>query len=191
MKGLGMATAAAVTIVMFAGNKASAQLPSVVQLPSFQTFSYSGSVVVPDRGTTSLGGVRSSATLSRRRPGARGFARNQANSGLSLSATIIDLDEMDRQIRGRADQVMNGPQAINADGTLRSRRRIDPVEEGKSLVRFARRQYREGNKSESFATYQMAIGVLDGKLRELARAEFRRVFGEAADQSLRMASRRR
>lgn len=191
MKGLRMATAAAVTIVTLAVKEAPAQIPSVVQLPSFRTFSYTGSVVVPDRGTTSLGGVRSSATFSQRRPGARAFSRNQANAGLAASATIIDLDEMDRQIRGPADRAIPGPQVINADGTLRIRRRIDPVEEGKSLVRFARKQYREGNRSESFATYQMAIGVLDGKLRELARAEFRRVFGEAADQSLRMASRRR
>jgi hypothetical protein len=184
MKGLGIVTAAVASVVTFGCNAASAQLPSVVQLPSFQTFSYTGSVVVPDRGTTSLGGVRSSAMSLQRRPGARAFGRNQANAGLSVSATIIDLDEMDRQIRGGV------PQALNPDGTVK-RRRIDPVEEGKSLVRFARKQYRQGQQSESFATYQMAIGILDGKLRELAQAEFRRVFGEAADQTLRMASRRR
>jgi hypothetical protein len=185
MKGLGIMTAAVVGAVAMGWNAASAQIPSVVQLPSFQTFSYSGSVVVPDRGTTSLGGVRSSAMSSQRRLGARAFGRNQANAGLSVSATIIDLDEMDRQILGA------GPQALNPDGSLRKRRGIDPVEEGKTLVRFARKQYREGRRSESFATYQMAISVLDGRLRELAQAEFRRVFGEAADQSLRMASRRR
>ncbi len=185
MKGFGIVAAAVASVVTFGCSAALAQLPSVVQLPSFQTFSYTGSVVVPDRGTTSLGGVRSSAMSSQRRLGARAFGRNQANAGLSVSATIIDLDEMDRQIRGEV------PQALNPDRTLKSRRRIDPVEEGKALVRFARRQYREGHRSESFATYQMAIGILDGKLRELAQAEFRRVFGEAADQSLRMASRRR
>ena len=68
---------------------------------------------------------------------------------------------------------------------------MDPTEEGKSLVRFARTQYREGNKAASFDTYRMAIQVLQGRLRELATVEFRRVFGTAADQSLRMASARR
>ncbi len=66
---------------------------------------------------------------------------------------------------------------------------MDPVEEGKALVRYARQQYREGKTSESFVTYQMAIGVLDGRLKDLAVVEFRRVFGVAAEQSLRLAQR--
>ena len=71
------------------------------------------------------------------------------------------------------------------------RKAMDPTEEGKALVRFARKQYREGRKAASFDTYRMAIQVLDGRLRELAIVEFRRVFGTAADQSLRLASARR
>ena len=159
------------------------QLPSVVQLPSFQTFSYSGTVVVPDRGTTSLGGVRSSAMSSQRRPGSRSFGLSQSNAQAAVSATIIDLNEMDRQILGAS------PQQLARGGTSMRSRAVDPVEEGKALVRYARRQYLDGKKSESFVTYQMAIGVLDGRLKDLALVEFRRVFGVAAEQSLRLANR--
>lgn len=160
------------------------QLPSVVQLPSFQTFSFSGSVVVPDGGTTSLGGVGSSAIYSQRRPTSRSFGSSLSNSHASVSARIIDLNEMDRQILGAS------PQELLHNGQPNRPRAIDPVEEGKALVRHARRQYREGEKSGSFVTYQMAIGILNGQLRELAVLEFRRVFGEAADQSLSVARNR-
>ena len=47
-----------------------------------------------------------------------------------------------------------------------------------------------GNKTDSFDTYRMAISVLEGRLQELAIKEFRRVFGPAADQTLRVASTR-
>ena len=168
---------------MLGQHEARGQLPSVVQLPSFQTFSYSGSVVVPDGGTTSLGGVRSSAMRSRQRPLSRSFGINQSNAQAAVTATIIDLNEMDRQIRG------SSPQNLAHSGDSKRARAVDPVEEGKALVRHARRQYREGKKSESFITYQMAIGVLDGRLRDLAVVEFKRVFGVAAAQSLRLAQR--
>ncbi len=159
------------------------QVPSVVQLPSFQTFSYSGSVLVPDRGTTSLGGVSRSAMSSQRRPLSRSFGWSQSNAQAAVSATIIDLNEMDRQILG------SSPKEFVRRGQLAQTGKADPVEEGKSLVRYARKQYLQGKQSESFVTYQMAIGVLDGRLRELALAEFRRVFGAAAEQTLHLAQR--
>ena len=168
---------------------ASAQraIPSVVQLPSFQTFSYSGSVVVPDSGGAYLGGNRTSSSSSRRRGLNRGFGFAQGASQLSVHPTIIDNNEIDRQLLGGTPKQFlasnRGKESVSKP--------VDRNEEGKSLVRFARRQYQEGNKTASFDTYRLAIEVLDGRLEELAKAEFRRVFGTAADQSLRMASRRR
>jgi hypothetical protein len=164
---------------------ASGQLPSVVQLPSFRTFSYSGTVVVPDGGSAYLGGNRTSLSGSSRRGLSRGFGFSQGISQASVTATIIDLDEIDRHLLGATPQ-----EFVKASQRDRAKQ-VDPTEEGKALVRYARRQYREGKKTAAFDTYRMAISVLRGRLRELAEAEFRRVFGSAADQSLRMASRRR
>lgn len=163
---------------------AEGQLPSVVQLPSFQTFSYSGSVLVPDRGTAVLGGNRTSASFSSRSPFHRRVFGGQTNQQAAISATIIDLQEMDRQILGGSPQQFakrssDGSQPGGPLGRL-----ADPILEGKSLVRRARQLYLEDRKSDAFATYQVAIEVLPGRLRELAIAEFRRVFGAAADQSL-------
>lgn len=170
------------------------RIPSVVQLPSFQTFSYSGTVVVPDSGAGYLGGNRSSASGARRRAFNRAFGSSLGNSQASVAPTIVDHNEIDRQLLGGTPKEFvkserKNAAAGNLGGT--KRKSIDPVEEGKALVRFARAQYREGKKSAAFDTYLMAIQVLNGRLRELAIVEFRRVFGTAADQSLRMASVRR
>jgi hypothetical protein len=120
---------------------------------------------------------------SQQRQMSRSFGLSQSNAQAAVSATIIDLNEMDRQILGAT------PKEFIRNGRRERTRPADPVEEGKALVRYARQQYREGKTSESFVTYQMAIGVLDGRLHELAIAEFRRVFGTAAEQSLRLAQR--
>lgn len=164
------------------------QLPAVVQLPSFQTFSYSGTVVVPDSGAAYLGGNNTSASGWSRRGLSRGFGSALGSSQASISATIIDHGEIDRQLLGgtpqeflKSDRGKSDPRAAG----------VDPAEEGKALVRYAREQYREGNEAAAFDTYRMAIGVLQGRLRELATIEFRRVFGAAADQSLSVASRLR
>jgi hypothetical protein len=171
---------------------AQSAIPSVVQLPSFQTFSYSGTVVVPDSGGAYLGGVSRSSSSSSRRGLSRGFGFAQSNSQLSVHPTIIDNNEIDRQLLGGTPkQFVEAERAKANQAKAQVAHHVDPSEEGKALVRFARKQYREGNKTASFDTYRMAIGVLDGRLHELAKVEFRRVFGSAADQSLRMASLRR
>jgi len=178
MKSLRVSTLLTIFTLAMSQTNAPGQAPSVVQLPSFQTFSYSGSVLVPDRGTGYLGGVRSSATASRRTPLARSFVARRASAQASVSATIIDLAEMDRQILG------DSPQGFVQKQQSSLTKRADPTEEGKALVRYARRQHREGNQSQAFATYQMAIACLDGRLRELAMLEFKKVYGQAANQAL-------
>ena len=174
-----------------------AQLPSVVQLPSFHTFSFSGSVLVPDGGTTSLGGVKRSASGYNHRGWNRGYGSVNSNSNASISARIIDLAEMDRQILGGSPQDflrrmrMQDRELEKQDPSGAARQPLSRTEEGKALVRFARKEYREGRKSSSIQAYGMAIGKLDGRLKTLAEAEFRRVFGTMAEQLLQLSSLRR
>ena len=186
-----------------------AQLPSVVQLPSFHTFSYGGSVLVPDGGTTSLGGVKRSATGYNRRGWNRGYGSVNSTSNLSVSARIIDLAEMDRQILGGSPAefvrrmrvqekeaiATHSPVAVVGRQTQIIQKSKSPMlsrtEEGKALVRFARQEYREGRKSSSIQAYGMAINQLDGRLKTLAIAEFRRAFGATAEQLLQLSSLRR
>ena len=162
---------------------AEAQLPTTVQLPSFSSFSYRGTVVVPDNGGAYLGGVNRSATGLNRRGLSRGFGSSLGHSGASVHATIIDHSEIDRQLLG-----VDPKELVKGKST---RKKADPDAEGKALVRYARQMYREGKEGQSFDTYRMAIKVLRPGLREFATREFERVFGEPAKQAVRMASMRR
>lgn len=155
----------------------------VVQLPSISTFYYSGTVVVPDGGTASLGGIRSAASQSRQRGFRGGFGSSpwgasQATGQASVSATIIDLDAIDRQVRGEMP--------LGSDSSRSSPAQRDT--DGKALVRHARRLHAQGNVSAAFRGYQAAIEMLSPSLRSLARAEFKRVFGAAAEQALSVSA---
>ena len=92
----------------------SAQVPTTVQLPTFRQFSTNSSVLVPDQGSASLGGVNSFQSGSSssgvpvlgRLPGIgrafnnRAFGANTNSSQVRVHATIIDLEEMDAALRG-------------------------------------------------------------------------------------------
>ncbi|TWT92385.1 hypothetical protein [Stieleria varia] len=153
----------------------------VVQLPTFHQFSYNGSVLVPDGGTTSLGGVSRSAIGSSHRPGSRALGATLSRSNASVTVTIIDHDEIDRQIRGVTADRPNGFPVDPAAAKV-----VDQDAEGKALVRYARAKYRSGDQSAAFEGYRMAIAVLSPNLRQLAEAEFKRQFGSAATQALSM-----
>jgi hypothetical protein len=168
-------------------------LPSVVQLPSFSTFRYNGTVVVPDSGGAYLGGIKRFASSSTRRGRGLGHAvgGGLGGSGASAHATIIDLNEMDRQILGGTPEQFLRSERLQQAGAGKSKSAVDPDAEGKALVRYARRMYREGNQSRAFDGYLLAIDVLSPRLRDLAAAEFKRVFGPAAEQATRMQTLRR
>ncbi|GAA5510110.1 hypothetical protein [Novipirellula caenicola] len=180
-----------IAIVAFAilrpGGTATAQ---TVQLPSIETFSYSGSVLVPDRGTTYLGGNRSASFGSNRNGLHHGFGSSQSISQATASATIIDLAEMDRQILGGTPEQFLTRERERERSAAAPPTNRDPDYHGKALVRHARTQYRQGNMSSAFAAYQQAIAVLSPHLKNLATAEFKRVFGTAAEQTLHMATLR-
>ncbi len=137
----------------------------IIQLPSVHTFSSSGSVLVPDSGGAYLGGRNFSASRSMSRPGNRTLDRRAGAGGTSVHVTIIDLDALDRDILG------SDPNQLRQKHS-----RVEPSEEGKQLVRFARSQLKSGNQGAAFDAYRMAVAILPGELRGLAVAEMRRAF---------------
>ena len=146
----------------------------VVQLPTIQTFSYSGSVLVPYGGTSSLGGVsRSGWSTSRRGFGPFSQSRSggfASSSVLSASATIIDLDAMDRAIGGvdRRSTAVDRSEPVGKP--------VSMVQEGKRLVRYARRRRSEGDHEMARIGYELAITKLDGELLRYAVAEYRTAY---------------
>jgi hypothetical protein len=86
-------------------------VPTTVQLPSFAFFSVNTTVSVPDSGGASLGGMNHARDASATRGFGplrnRGLGGDRLASGVSVHATIIDHDELDRAVRGEA--AMRGP----------------------------------------------------------------------------------
>ncbi len=88
----------------------SAAHAQVVQLPTFQSFSTDSSVLVPDQGTASLGGVTRSITGSNQfgppfLPSNRSFGSQTGAAGMSVSAKIHDFEAMDAALLGGATEV--------------------------------------------------------------------------------------
>jgi hypothetical protein len=153
----------------------------IVQLPSFHTFSYSGTVEVPDGGTMSLGGNAYSSSARSQRSGlfpgpvARAGLNQAANA--SVTATIIDHQEIDRQLLGQSPQsLIDRHQAIEAQRNREARgvKPADRTEEGKALVRYARALYQQRRYADSKHTYEMAVAILEPPLQALAIAEMQR-----------------
>ena len=173
--------------VAFSSSGQQSASAQTVQLPTLHRFSYSGTVVVPDRGGAYLGGVsRSSSNRVRRRFGGSTFGGAAGHSGAGVHVTIIDHDAIDRQLRGLPPKGSSGStrrpgskkvaSAQSPTNKKQATRTVDPDAEGKALVRFARKQYLNGNHSSAFDAYRIAIETLSPKLAELAKAEFSRVF---------------
>lgn len=89
----------------------------IVQIPSMGTFSISSSGAIPDRGTGTLGGNRSSIGSSA--PGALG--QSSSASSATVSATVIDLDELDKMIRSQASKSTSQPSLKQFDPAAYSR----------------------------------------------------------------------
>jgi len=87
----------------------------IVQSPGMGTFNLSTSVAVPDRGTMNLGGNSTAASQSNSGFGNRGLGGVQGGSGVSVSTTVIDLDELDRMIRSQSAQKSNTPKLQQFD----------------------------------------------------------------------------
>ncbi len=101
---IGLAT---IGVLWSDGLFAQQQLPATtVQLPSFSIFSVNTTVSVPDGGGMYLGGVNRARDGSTSRgfgPFAnRGIGGDRMASGVSVQATIIDHDELDRAVLAEA-----------------------------------------------------------------------------------------
>ncbi|MEM9368696.1 MAG: hypothetical protein AAGD07_22115 [Planctomycetota bacterium] len=145
-------------LVIACGEEAVAQVPAVVQLPSFQTFSYQGSVLVPDRGATSLGGIRRASSADTNRGASRSLGGSVSHSHASIHATIIDLDAIDREILGEdfRTQFESTPARFTFEHRIRA---------ATALVRLARRQFQDGQRSLSASTYESALAQLRGAVQ--------------------------
>ncbi len=154
---------------------------SIVQLPSYNAFSYSGGVLVPDSGTAAFGSSGFNALnrsfMSGLGSGSLGRSSATTLGQGSLTATIIDQQEMDRQILGQTPvDMIRQHEHIEAQRNRDARgvKKFDRTEEGKELVRYARRLRDQGRYGASADAYRMAIASLDSPLRELAAAEMKR-----------------
>jgi hypothetical protein len=82
------------------------QVPTTVQLPSFSFFTVQTTVSVPDGGGAYLGGIGRGASGSTMRGIGplknRASGSTRAASGVSVSATIIDREEIDRALLATA-----------------------------------------------------------------------------------------
>ena len=124
----------ALALVLAGETQGLAQQNVAVQLPTFEQFSISTTVVVPDRGSLYLGGVnrggvngggvtgagRGNAQFGRGVSGwgPRGLGRSAVGGGLSIQATILDHQELDRAVlaeaarrRGATHDVLGRPVA--------------------------------------------------------------------------------
>ncbi|QEG42700.1 hypothetical protein [Roseimaritima ulvae] len=156
-------------------------MAQVVSLPTQQQFSYRGSVLVPDGGSTYLGGVRRAASGSARRgfggvPFSSSRGSTLSHSGLSISATIIDHQEIDRQLLGGTPQeFMEAVARERRQSAEQQAAEARSLERGKALVRYARRLAAAGKIEGSRSAYRLAMPLLNEQLRPLAMAEYQRL----------------
>ena len=84
---------------------------TTVQLPTFRTFSMSTTIVVPDRGRVHAGGVNRSHRSSSRRgtpllpSTSHAYGNGTSAGGVSVSAHIHDMQELDRARLAEWDQI--------------------------------------------------------------------------------------
>jgi hypothetical protein len=163
-------------------------LAQTVQLPSYHYFSVQTSVLVPDRGIVSLGGVNRSAS-GQNQFGAPGLRGNRATgaaaqaSGLSISAQIHDFEAMDQALLEQAAAMRKSshgsrdftqrtfdPPPIQANEPSQQKR--TPAEDAKTLFARGDAASREGKLGAARVYYQMAARRATGPLHDQAIAKY-------------------
>jgi hypothetical protein len=94
-----------------------AQDPIVVQLPTYSFFYTDSSMLVPDRGTGVMGGMRRSSSGSNQFggpliPSTRSSGSATGAGGVTVSAQIHDLDDLDQQTLARAARLSRPAGAV-------------------------------------------------------------------------------
>lgn len=168
-----------------------------VQLPSFQQFGVSTTVVVPDRGATSLGGVGRAAHGSNQFgfpgvPGNRSSAAAASASRASISVQIHDFEAMDRALLEQAAAMRNSTRSLPASRPgsarlpgqatdsfpsvqeIRRARQNSPPADSSSTELMARADAARaaGNLGSARVLYQMAARRASGPLRDAALANY-------------------
>ncbi|MFG0265236.1 MAG: hypothetical protein ACF8AM_08785 [Rhodopirellula sp. JB055] len=147
-KSLALARVVTASLLLITGAETlSAQ---VVQLPSVRRFSSTSSMLIPDQGTGSIGGVSSyqSGRSSRGRISPGGAFGGVTRSGnASVSVTIIDHDEIDRRLLGDAD-----PRPFAKQNAQQ-----ETIADAKALVQNARRLLQAGDRLRAQGTYELAL----------------------------------
>lgn len=178
---------------MFSAAEVQAQA-TTVQLPTFNFFTVTTTVSVPDRGGTSLGGIKRSsdgrnefgAPLSPLGNRSIGSERQAAN--MSVHVTIHNLDELDQDILARAEFVNTVPaelekikrlaaagnssagQAAAGLDTIRAQLAQEKLaEQREALGIFEKGLAAEGEGKYKVARiyYQMALRRAQGELKDL------------------------
>lgn len=161
--------------VFIVGLVASSRLASAqqitVQQPVIQHFGVGTTVVVPDGGRVSLGSVGRGAD-SRSRYGfgpLRGSSagRRTSQSGMSASATILDMRELDTAILNQAASGTSGERDWQAE--LQSRHRL----QSQPIIR---------SQPRSAATEAMRLERLAAEAMQRGDLNVARMFAEAAER---------
>ncbi len=123
---------AMLVVIGLAGSIAQVASAQTVQLPTTRIFSGGGSVLVPDQGSASLGGIsRSSSGSTTRGFGPirnRGTSSSSVTQGTSVTARVIDFDEMERELFGDLDK--SDPIASEDPATAKIRTKADSIARG-------------------------------------------------------------
>jgi hypothetical protein len=177
-----------------------------VQLPTFHQFSVSTTVVVPDRGTSTLGGVRRSSTASSRFGPVRGSRANSVThmaGGMRVAAQIHDFDAMDRAIvkELHANSTGHNSESISADGApslseIRRRKSLvmePPGEDLRALIDRAEEAEAQGRLGAARIYLQMATRRAAGPLRQQVQTKYDALVAKshASNRNSANADRRR
>jgi len=135
----------------------------VVQLPTAGTFSLQTSVLVPDSGSTYLGGNQRGALGSNSLgPGslARGATQTAANA--SVHATIIDLNELDLMIRSQAGSKPTAPDLVSirskpSQYSTAPRGTVKKNAEYEYLIELSHTENTASDKMSSDASYYLSL----------------------------------
>lgn len=142
----------------------------VVQQPTFGATAVGGTLIVPDGGSTSLGGIGSSAAGSAASGlpfpglGNRAFGRSSGSAGMTVHATIIDFREMEAKLAAEA--------AGLPSGGARPPRIAEPPSFAEELaaIRSAASTPREAREAVARAKLDRALSKLEAGDLRLARS---------------------
>ncbi len=168
-----------------------AALAQAVQLPTFNSFSASTTVLVPDRGSVSLGGVSSASSGRTQRgvPGLAGLGRPFNNVGIGnsttaanarISAHIHDFEALDQAT------LAAGAAQVAADGKPGSKPLASSVaaDHPPSLDEIHARQQRlaTARQAEAAESYQQGLDALAAGKTTFAKIHFTAAARDASGE---------